>query len=149
MQLAHFYQKLLRLSHFLKKKKILKAFSMSWGSWVKELLLIHVNFFIIFIIWDYRKSRMFVLNPGTTILPGFDYLKSFSFFRVIIWNTLVVTFFRWKILCSIFSIDASKQWELVALTRKLDVLITFFVGRSSNCCLWMLVEDFVADGLEF
>ena len=106
-----------------------------------------VNFFTVFIIWDHNKSRIFVLNTCTTILSSFDFLKSFSF--VFCDDTLVLTFFGWRMLYSVFSINASKQWQLVALTRKLAVFATFFGDGFSNCCSSLLNESSVEDWLEF
>ena len=70
---------------------------------------------------------------------------SLSFFMML-WNTLVLTVFGWKMLCSIFTINASKQWELVALTRKLAVLTTFLMVDLLTVFIivnWRSVEDWV------
>ena len=128
---------------------------MSWGNWVKELLSICVLTFSQYSSFKVTTNlELLSLNPYTNLLPCFNFLKRFSFFFNMLWNTLVLTFVKWKILCYIFSINASKQWELVALVSSflsnqsfflslscllfLDFLNLIFLHLGSNVLMWIV-----------
>ena len=123
---------------------------MPWGSWVNKLLPICVLTFSQYSSFEITAN----LEPLSWTLPQ-EFCQVLISVRasisvsVMLWNTLVLTFFGWKILRSIFFINALKQWQLVVLARKLAVLTTFFGSGSSNHCSSLLIKCSVEDWLEF